>query len=427
MDVFSEMYLAFSTASGSQAGDSSPFAAAFLQHLVTPGLELDLLFRQVRKEVIDGTRGRQIPWSSNSLKNAFYFVPPRPPPPPPPQSATGAPTGSVTVRTNPPGMLARLGDRDLGPTPVSLELAPGNQPITVTGPCHESITQDVVVVAYANQIVELAPRRLSRNILLNVTDEAGAPIDRFWVTVDGVSADVENSSVWVDQCAQTIAVSALRRLRDMRLINPPTQRTLDVKLLPDDRAGLSAAPFHLRVGIVSDPSKTSGADALVTYGGLISGAIGSSLFTPALLLDMEAGYGGGFVGNVDFMFGLAFIPSPHFRLQLTPGLGVSGIYGRIPVGFELMTELRAHAHAFGWFIVEAYARPVWVPATAEARRLGFSSSFFDEFSWGVWVTPFFFPRFDDTIMEQGLMFTFDSTVTMSTTVLRFGLGWGWGV
>lgn len=74
-----EVYLAFSTASGSTASDGghdpfSPFTAALLSHIETPGLELDIVFRRVRRDVERTTQGRQTPWSNGNLKGEFYFV-----------------------------------------------------------------------------------------------------------------------------------------------------------------------------------------------------------------------------------------------------------------------------------------------------------------------------------------------------------------
>ncbi|HEY5966081.1 MAG TPA: caspase family protein [Xanthobacteraceae bacterium] len=77
-------YIGFATAPGAVALDSiegkgnhSPFTAALLKHLDTPGLEIEQLFREVRKSVLSDTQGRQVPWSHSSLIEPFYFVPPR--------------------------------------------------------------------------------------------------------------------------------------------------------------------------------------------------------------------------------------------------------------------------------------------------------------------------------------------------------------
>ncbi len=65
------------------AGDHSPFAAALLANLATPGLELSLFFRTVRDNVLRSTAGRQEPYVFSSMgADPFYFkpLPPKRPP-----------------------------------------------------------------------------------------------------------------------------------------------------------------------------------------------------------------------------------------------------------------------------------------------------------------------------------------------------------
>jgi hypothetical protein len=63
------------TTAADGAGEHSPFTTAFLQRLLTPGLEIGLLFREVRDDVLDATGGRQLPYTYGSLGRApFFFV-----------------------------------------------------------------------------------------------------------------------------------------------------------------------------------------------------------------------------------------------------------------------------------------------------------------------------------------------------------------
>jgi len=57
-------------------GGNSPFAAALLQRIATPGVEIDKLFRLVRDDVMEATAGRQEPYTYGSLPGRvdFYFV-----------------------------------------------------------------------------------------------------------------------------------------------------------------------------------------------------------------------------------------------------------------------------------------------------------------------------------------------------------------
>jgi uncharacterized caspase-like protein len=77
--------VAFATAPGTVAEDgkgrNSPFTGALLRHIETPGLEVRQLMAEVRRDVREATKGRQIPWENSALEGAFYFrvAPPSPP------------------------------------------------------------------------------------------------------------------------------------------------------------------------------------------------------------------------------------------------------------------------------------------------------------------------------------------------------------
>jgi hypothetical protein len=56
-------------------GANSPFVTALAKHLSVPGLEISLLFRRVRDEVVRATGGRQEPFTYGSLPaESLYFV-----------------------------------------------------------------------------------------------------------------------------------------------------------------------------------------------------------------------------------------------------------------------------------------------------------------------------------------------------------------
>ena len=56
------------------AGSNSPFTTALVRHIETPGLDIAELLRRVRREVIDSTAGRQVPWNHSSLTDGFTFL-----------------------------------------------------------------------------------------------------------------------------------------------------------------------------------------------------------------------------------------------------------------------------------------------------------------------------------------------------------------
>ena len=69
--------ITFATQPGNVAldgdGVNSPFAAGMLKHMETPGLDVALVMRRVREDVISATSGSQIPWSNSSLTGSFIF------------------------------------------------------------------------------------------------------------------------------------------------------------------------------------------------------------------------------------------------------------------------------------------------------------------------------------------------------------------
>jgi hypothetical protein len=73
--------VAFATGPGQVALDNigkrnSPFTAALLRHLETPGLEIKSLLARATKDVVEETKGAQRPWQNSSLDDDFYFLPP---------------------------------------------------------------------------------------------------------------------------------------------------------------------------------------------------------------------------------------------------------------------------------------------------------------------------------------------------------------
>jgi caspase domain-containing protein len=77
VDAAAGTFVAFSTAPGTVAqdgaGPNSPFTAALLRHIETPGLEVRRILSEVRREVRDATQGKQLPWDSSALEGEFYF------------------------------------------------------------------------------------------------------------------------------------------------------------------------------------------------------------------------------------------------------------------------------------------------------------------------------------------------------------------
>ena len=66
IEPVSNVLVAYAARDGTVAADgngrNSPFTGALLEHIETPGLEINFLFRNVRDEVIAATRGTQQPF-----------------------------------------------------------------------------------------------------------------------------------------------------------------------------------------------------------------------------------------------------------------------------------------------------------------------------------------------------------------------------
>jgi len=97
-------FIAFSTAPGAVAmdgsGRNSPFAAALLTHVDTPGQSINDLMIAVRRDVVEATGGQQRPWEQGSLIERFEFVPDGSAPAPVANAPAAAPAqGSVEVAT----------------------------------------------------------------------------------------------------------------------------------------------------------------------------------------------------------------------------------------------------------------------------------------------------------------------------------------
>jgi tetratricopeptide (TPR) repeat protein len=72
------LLIAFATSPGDVAedgeGQNSPFTTALLQHMNTPGLELELMMKRVKKDVFSSTKKRQQPWVNSALRDEIYLV-----------------------------------------------------------------------------------------------------------------------------------------------------------------------------------------------------------------------------------------------------------------------------------------------------------------------------------------------------------------
>ncbi|MGH6734859.1 MAG: caspase family protein [Methyloceanibacter sp.] len=73
------MMIAFATQPGNVAldgeGRNSPYTAALLRHISTQGSSINDVMIEVRKDVLEQTGGKQVPWENSSLTGQFFFKP----------------------------------------------------------------------------------------------------------------------------------------------------------------------------------------------------------------------------------------------------------------------------------------------------------------------------------------------------------------
>jgi uncharacterized caspase-like protein len=72
--------IAYATAPGAVAADNprsnhSVYTRNLVQHLATPGLPIETVFKRTRAAVLAASGGTQIPWESSSLVSEFCFAP----------------------------------------------------------------------------------------------------------------------------------------------------------------------------------------------------------------------------------------------------------------------------------------------------------------------------------------------------------------
>ena len=78
MDAPGGTFISFATAPGRVAADgvgrNSPYTKHLLQALKQPNVPIEQVFKVVRRNVMEETRGEQIPWENSSLVGDFYFT-----------------------------------------------------------------------------------------------------------------------------------------------------------------------------------------------------------------------------------------------------------------------------------------------------------------------------------------------------------------
>jgi hypothetical protein len=181
--------IVYATAPGKTAQDGTgrngAFSAALLKHIADPGLDVELMFRRVRDDVIAATDGAQVPWANSSISGAgFVFAPAKEEPvvhvsKPQPQSAAAgaAGTGTLRITSDPPGMMVSVDGAEALETPLSLDLPPGAhsfepQVSTINRLYYAGEQKQwITVSAGSSAEIPLHPRAAEGNLLLKLVPE----------------------------------------------------------------------------------------------------------------------------------------------------------------------------------------------------------------------------------------------------------------
>ncbi len=114
-----DLVVAYATAPGNTAtvrGENglSLYTSQLLKHLKTPGLVLETVLKNTRRDVLDKSEGKQRPDETGNLTSDFYFFPGNPPPLTEKKTADTKPSERPV---QPPNLGVRAGtDRDLDGT-----------------------------------------------------------------------------------------------------------------------------------------------------------------------------------------------------------------------------------------------------------------------------------------------------------------------
>ncbi len=146
-------FIAFSTAPGRTAADNpSADNGLFTHHLIrtlrVPGLSIDEVFNEVRREVYEASERRQVPWTASSMIGSFYFRPAPKAPMPTVAVSRRRATGRLDVTVNMGGAAVYLdGDRvatSEGAETLRLDAIPiGDYVVRVSRASHQDVVRSV--------------------------------------------------------------------------------------------------------------------------------------------------------------------------------------------------------------------------------------------------------------------------------------------
>lgn len=196
--------IAYATAPGQVAfdgdGRNSPYTTALLQHMKTPSLDVEQMFKQVRSEVLEITDGKQTPWESSSLIGSFAFNP------------TNNVTSSVTkpqssrnqipVTTPPPQITTAKINPPLIPSPhtTSPTIEPSVIPSPSASPKRTYFAQQPRLVEVASTYNQINISGVTYYFTIQLPEQAGTTLQKITIKqhegVEHIKFQLNKSSVF---------------------------------------------------------------------------------------------------------------------------------------------------------------------------------------------------------------------------------------
>jgi uncharacterized caspase-like protein len=154
----SGLFIGFATApndiAADGAGQNSPFTAAMLKYLATPGLEINQLMTRVKADVRAATNGSQRPWSNSDLDVDVFLVPEQTP-----GAEKDTPHEAFVPANQDPGAEQALQTLLTGPAYVQLS----SQPTAADAQASMRATQDRLSEALSGRSLEIRQVDLGTN------------------------------------------------------------------------------------------------------------------------------------------------------------------------------------------------------------------------------------------------------------------------
>ncbi|BAY32255.1 peptidase C14 caspase catalytic subunit p20 [Nostoc carneum NIES-2107] len=166
--------IAYATSPGKTAldgeGRNSPYTTALLQHLKTPNLDVEQMFKQVRGDVLKQTGGKQTPWESSSLVGSFVF------------NAVGSNNVATSVGKSSPLPTSTIPTTTPSASPItSLVITPSPTLSPTTGTRTAYFTQPPSLLKASTTYNRVSEPNAVYYFTINLPENAGEPLQKITI------------------------------------------------------------------------------------------------------------------------------------------------------------------------------------------------------------------------------------------------------